>query len=417
MVAPSVAMPPQRFEMWRGRELSGALSAYLRHGKSPDGHVMGVAEAQANKGWHLLEVIVSRFSKSRTFRGLQAADIHRLMKEHDGARQRFLLEQQEGKFWMRAIQGHSARVAPAPLAELFDRFDRSHEYWQDHLYHGTDRGAVEGILMQGLKTMERQCIHLSFTVEPAGVSGGVRGCATAVIVVDVGRALEDGYQFGYTARHAVVTEGKGGVLAALYISKAFDRWTGQTLYKADKKLIQEEQGDDERVWEDFQEKQAGGGRSFSGRAALPLREPSQPRRPEIKQDPRTGPVPLHAQTAAKVILTPRPGMEFKFVPAEGDLDFSQLGELVRVEKAGRVRGSGPSKLPDAITLRFITGSFLQGDKIGNGQNRDGYLLRAVQRDEGGQAAAGGSLVAPLPSSQQGRRFPQEPVWAHHRPSR
>jgi hypothetical protein len=67
------------------------------------------------------------------------------------------------------------------------------------------------------------------------------------------------------------------------------------------------------------------------------------------------------------VLKPRPGQENVFEPVEGDFDFSRLGELVQVEKPFRgLQGCGPTKLPDAITVRFITGSFFQADKIRNG---------------------------------------------------
>jgi putative RNA 2'-phosphotransferase len=66
---------------------------------------------------------------------------------------------------IRAVQGHSVAVelgyAPSePPAELF---------------HGTHPGAVDAILVEGLKPMRRRHVHLSSDIETARVVGARRG--------------------------------------------------------------------------------------------------------------------------------------------------------------------------------------------------------------------------------------------------
>ena len=85
---------------------------------------------------------------------------------------------------IRAVQGHSVSVdlgytASAPPAELF---------------HGTHLGAVDAILMDGLKPMRRQHVHLSRDVETARVVGARRG-KPIILRVDAGGMAADGFEF------------------------------------------------------------------------------------------------------------------------------------------------------------------------------------------------------------------------------
>ena len=64
------------------------------------------------------------------------------------------------------------------------------------MYHGTMKENVDNVLLEGLSRMDRQCVHLSFTVEGEGKSGGCRSGTDAVVVVNVEQAIGEGYKFG-----------------------------------------------------------------------------------------------------------------------------------------------------------------------------------------------------------------------------
>jgi putative RNA 2'-phosphotransferase len=85
---------------------------------------------------------------------------------------------------IRAVQGHSVSVdlgytPSAPPPELF---------------HGTHPGAVDAILREGLKPMERRHVHLSPDAETARVVGARRG-KPVILRVDAGGMAAEGVEF------------------------------------------------------------------------------------------------------------------------------------------------------------------------------------------------------------------------------
>jgi putative RNA 2'-phosphotransferase len=85
---------------------------------------------------------------------------------------------------IRAVQGHSVEVELGytpmrPPPELF---------------HGTHPGAVDAILSEGLKPMQRHHVHLSPDAETARIVGARRG-KPVILRVDAGAMAADGAEF------------------------------------------------------------------------------------------------------------------------------------------------------------------------------------------------------------------------------
>jgi putative RNA 2'-phosphotransferase len=93
----------------------------------------------------------------------------------------------DGVRWIRASQGHSARVAvdlaltPVTPPQL--------------LYHGTGAVSLPAILAQGLRPGRRQHVHLSVDVATAVTVGRRRGGPVSVLVVDAAKLAARGHDF------------------------------------------------------------------------------------------------------------------------------------------------------------------------------------------------------------------------------
>lgn len=85
---------------------------------------------------------------------------------------------------IRARQGHSVEV-DVQLEEKIPPF------W---LYHGTSIKTLDVILKDGIKSMSRQYVHLSFDVETA-MNVGKRHGIPVVLVIDTKKMSEDGIKF------------------------------------------------------------------------------------------------------------------------------------------------------------------------------------------------------------------------------
>jgi putative RNA 2'-phosphotransferase len=63
------------------------------------------------------------------------------------------------------------------------------------LYHGTTAQAVELILAEGLRSMNRQYVHLSANPELAQLVGGRRTPKPAILIIDARKAAAAGHRF------------------------------------------------------------------------------------------------------------------------------------------------------------------------------------------------------------------------------
>lgn len=87
--------------------------------------------------------------------------------------------------YIRALYGHS----------LSKRIKKSASIPPEILYHGTSHYALDQILAEGLKPMNRQYVHLSIDIETARLVGKRRDEAPVILAVDTKEAIKNGIQF------------------------------------------------------------------------------------------------------------------------------------------------------------------------------------------------------------------------------
>lgn len=141
---------------------SKKLSYLLRHSDLPD-----------EQGWIPIEKLVLDYGYTeQSLKQIVANDgKHRYEFSDDGTK-------------VRAIYGHSNHVhiqwieAPPPKI----------------LYHGTAKKNLNAILLEGLKSMSRQYVHLSETIEDA-IKVGKRHGEPIVLVIDTQKVIDDGECF------------------------------------------------------------------------------------------------------------------------------------------------------------------------------------------------------------------------------
>ena len=151
------------------------------------------------EGWvpidDLLKAIVSR----PRWHWIQAEHIHEVVETCDKKRY-----ERKGDS-LRARYGHSK--AARPTYEPVEP--------PEHLYHGTPRGYLPAIRMEGLKAMSRQYVHLSTTPDMARQVGSRRDKKPVILTIRAGEACASGIRFGKPS------EGMEGVWLAERIPPAF----------------------------------------------------------------------------------------------------------------------------------------------------------------------------------------------------
>lgn len=141
---------------------SKKLSYLLRHSDVPN-----------EQGWISVEDLVNMFGYTeQSLRQIVASD-----EKH-----RYELSEDMSK--IRARYGHSNHV----------KIHYEPDFPPAVLYHGTSRTNIGAIMQEGLKSMDRQHVYLSSTVE-AAIKVGRRHGEPVVIEVDAQRMSEDGLLF------------------------------------------------------------------------------------------------------------------------------------------------------------------------------------------------------------------------------
>lgn len=154
--------------------LSKAMSKALRHQPERLGITL------ASDGSVALAELVSALNRRGGWpRELTEADVMQVV-EH-GTKQRFAVE--DGR--VRARYGHSV-----PLAISYEPAEPPAV-----LYHGTSETSAQSIMVEGLRPMGRQVVHLSADVETALQVGRRHGGKTVILQVDASRAARDGIRF------------------------------------------------------------------------------------------------------------------------------------------------------------------------------------------------------------------------------
>ncbi len=155
-------------------KLSRVASHALRHVPEEYGLVLDA------KGWvSINELLSALVRRSKKWSALEESDIYTMAAA--GEKQRF--EFSEGK--IRAIYGHSFEQQvvhePSKPPEI--------------LYHGTTPEAWPTIQVQGLKSMQRQYVHLSPDIETATIVAKRRTSNPVMLQVDAKHAHFDGKLF------------------------------------------------------------------------------------------------------------------------------------------------------------------------------------------------------------------------------
>lgn len=135
------------------KRISKRLSLHLRH--EPEGLGLTLQEG----GWVEVETLLTHFS--RRYGKLTRAELEEVVRDND--KQRFSFDQ--GGSRIRANQGHSVEVDLQLQPQTPPEF----------LYHGTNAGALQTVLAEGLKKMSRHHVHLSPDRQTATKVGSRRG--------------------------------------------------------------------------------------------------------------------------------------------------------------------------------------------------------------------------------------------------
>lgn len=163
-------------------KISKFLSFVLRHEPQAIGIELD------SSGWTDIEVLIE---KSKNDRVLTLEDILYVVKNNK--KQRFALSDDNKR--IRANQGHSVEV------ELDLPFVEPPEV----LYHGTATRFLETIMSEGLKSMSRHDVHLSFK-ESVAITVGKRHGEVVLLEVMAKEMYDAGYKFQCTQNNVWLTK-------------------------------------------------------------------------------------------------------------------------------------------------------------------------------------------------------------------
>jgi putative RNA 2'-phosphotransferase len=158
----------------RLQKISKAMAHALRH--APEQYGITLDE----QGWTDVESLLAGLPRRRPYLGpVTKADLDMVLARPGKRR----YEMANGR--IRALYGHSV---PA-------RIEKETAVPPEFLYHGTTEQAAKLIAVQGLKSMQRQYVHLSIDVETAVTVGRRRTKKPVILVVAAQKAHEAGIHF------------------------------------------------------------------------------------------------------------------------------------------------------------------------------------------------------------------------------
>lgn len=199
--------------------LSKTLTWLLRHHAVQQG--MNISE----DGFVLWDDI----AKLKEFKHYTFEDVEKVVNEND--KQRFALKEENGKWYIRANQGHSHEVASKiKQEELLTKLTEPLEL----VVHGTTHQAYKEIQKSGLKKMGRSHIHFAITddfISGNQQQSGIRSNCQVLIYLDMKKAMDDGIEFYISENKVVLSAGVGseGLIESKYFRKVVDKKTGEIL--------------------------------------------------------------------------------------------------------------------------------------------------------------------------------------------
>jgi len=130
------------------------------------------------------------------------------------SKQRFSMILRDDQYFIRANQGHSARLLvkldPTLIFTLIDTA------LPEEPMHGTYLDVFNIIKTNGLSRMGRTHIHLATAID---AKSGARKKCNVRIYINMAQAMVDGIQFYMSANGVVLTNGVDGILAPKYFSR------------------------------------------------------------------------------------------------------------------------------------------------------------------------------------------------------
>mmetsp|Transcript_29219 Transcript_29219/g.67264 ORF Transcript_29219/g.67264 Transcript_29219/m.67264 type:complete len:331 (-) Transcript_29219:48-1040(-) len=135
----------------------------------------------------------------------------------DSDKQRFSLEEMDGRMWIRANQGHS--IKEVKDEQLLRRLQMTDKDLPCQVVHGTYKRHWKSIETQGLlvggKLGRKFRNHVHFAVglpKDGGIVSGMRTTCDVVIYLDVQRSLAEGLPLYRSANEVILTPGFDGVV-------------------------------------------------------------------------------------------------------------------------------------------------------------------------------------------------------------
>jgi 2'-phosphotransferase len=171
-------------------------------------------------------VSLDRVFKMHQFSNYTLYDVQSVVENSD--KRRFDLKQENGKYYIRANQGHSCEVASKINQD--EIFTKLTEPLKDIVSHGTSYEKYDLIKAFGLKRKKRS--HIYFAVLDDFVPGcedeKIRHNAEVLIILDMKLAMSDGIEFYISQNNVVQSRGVGteGLIDKKYFSMVVDRKTG-----------------------------------------------------------------------------------------------------------------------------------------------------------------------------------------------
>ncbi|XP_068182587.1 tRNA 2'-phosphotransferase 1 isoform X1 [Antennarius striatus] len=192
----------------RDVRLSKSISYALRHGAEQMGLTV------SSDGFVFLEELLAHSQ----FRSYSLEDVERVVATNDKKRFKLRPHPEDGRFQIRANQGHSMQVVDLELKPVL----AGSSDCPTEAVHGSYLRNWSSIQQQGLSRMNRTHIHLARGLPGQdGVVSGMRKDCDLAVYIDVPKALADGIEFFWSDNGVLLTAGNAeGKLLPKYFSRA-----------------------------------------------------------------------------------------------------------------------------------------------------------------------------------------------------
>ena len=155
----------------------------------------------------------------------------------NAVKQRFRIVTENGKHWIRALQGHNSRFveeAGLDMESILEPFTPNHPRWVSVGLHGTFRANWSSISVQGLNRRGREHIHMVAVVTGRGPTSGVRDGTDVIIQVDLEALYRVGVKIQFAeATGVILTSGINGNIPPRFIIRITEKSTGKELWRSE----------------------------------------------------------------------------------------------------------------------------------------------------------------------------------------